>query len=287
MTHSNNKISRQGYLAIFLTILLGIAFHPAFAESSLSQADRAAIAAEVKSELNRLISEEGILDKAIEQGIIKFVNKQRASAQQQQRSATTRKAKNVRPVSPDKDHIRGDPQAPISLVEYSDFECPFCKRFHPSATQLIKDNPGKVNWVYRHFPLSFHNPGAQKEAEAAECASTLGGEEAFWRYADLIYARTTSNGKGFPIDNLVPLAVEIGLDEERFQSCLDSGEMRRRVQDDIENGIVSGITGTPGNIFINNQTGQVIPASGALPVERLQPIVDQLLKTTTPAVEAK
>ena len=68
-----------------------------------------------------------------------------------------------------------------------------------------------------------------KEAEASECAAKLGGNDAFWRYADLIYARTRSNGKGFPVDNLVPLAREIGLDETRFKTCLDSGQMAARV----------------------------------------------------------
>ncbi|WP_260843284.1 DsbA family protein [Sedimenticola selenatireducens] len=287
MTHSHMMHYLKHYLSAFMVIIFMTIFQSAHAESNLSAPDREAIAKEVRSELNRLINQEGILDKAIERGIINFVNKQQALAQKQQQSAGSLKAKNVRVVSTSNDHIRGNPEATISLVEYSDFECPFCKRFHPSAAQLIENNKGEVNWVYRHFPLDFHNPGAQKQAEASECATKLGGNEAFWRYSDLIYARTTSNGNGFPIVNLVPLAVEIGLNESQFKQCLDSGEMRERVQQDYENGVKSGITGTPGNIFINNKTRQVIAASGALPVERLQRIVDGLLKSDTPQSEAK
>lgn len=282
MTHPTKIKCLQPYLCSFLAMVFLTAFSSVQAESNLSATDREAIANEVRAELDRLINQEGILDKAIERGIVNFVNKQQALARKQQESASSRQAKNMRTVSPGDDHIRGNPEAIISLVEYSDFECPFCKRFHPSAAQLVDNNGGKVNWVYRHFPLDFHNPGAQKQAEASECAAKLGGNEAFWRYADLIYARTTSNGTGFPVNNLVPLAVEIGLDEKPFKQCLESEEMRERVERDYENGVLSGISGTPGNIFVNNKTGQVIAAAGALPVQRLQRIVDELLKSEAP-----
>lgn len=281
MTHNNRQKYLKPYVALFLAISVFITLPSVRAETNLSETDKEAIANEVRSEIDRLVNQEGILDKAIERGIIDFVNKQQAVARKQKESASSRRAENIRRVSPGDDHIRGNPEATISLVEYSDFECPFCKRFHPSAGQLVENNGGKVNWVYRHFPLDFHNPGAQKEAEASECAAKLGGNDAFWRYSDLIFSRTTSNGKGFPIGNLVPLAVEIGLEETPFKQCLESGEMRDRVQRDYDNGVLSGITGTPGNVFVNNQTGQVIAASGALPVERLQRIVDALLGSET------
>jgi protein-disulfide isomerase len=279
MTLFNSTTYRKLFQLLGIALLFTLAMPPAYAESNLSAADRATIANEVRTELNRLLNEEGILDQAIERGIIDFVQKQQAAARGNQQAARSRKAQNVRPVSPEEDHILGNPKASVSLIEYSDFECPFCKRFHPSAKQLIENNSGKVNWVYRHFPLQFHNPGAQKQAEASECAAEQGGNEAFWSYTDLIYARTKSNGNGFPINNLVPLAQEIGLNRESFERCLESGQMRARVLKDYENGVQSGISGTPGNIFINHTTGEVIVAAGALPIERLQGIVDRLLKT--------
>jgi len=83
----------------------------------------------------------------------------RALALSNQQRSSAAKVKNVRPVSKN-DHIYGNPGAAITLVEYSDYECPFCKRFHPTAKKLVDQSDGKVNWVYRHFPLAFHHPGA-------------------------------------------------------------------------------------------------------------------------------
>src|SRR6266542_3274629 len=118
--------------------------------------------------------------------------------------------------------------------------------------EVIKTYKDKVNWVYRHFPLTFHNPGAQKQAEASECAHELGGNDAFWKYSDAIYERTQSNGKGFPLTQIVPLAKEIGLDEKKFAQCYDSGKYEPRVKEDLEEGGKIGITGTPANIHLHH-----------------------------------
>jgi protein-disulfide isomerase len=238
--------------------------------------EREAIAQEVRKEMQRLIQQEGLLDAAIERGITNYIQKQRAQAQAQKTRKKSDQARNLRPVSAERDHIQGNPDARITLVEYSDFECPFCKRFHPTVKKLIDANDGKVNWVYRHFPLQFHNPGAQKQAEASECAAKIGGNDAFWHYSDLLYGRTRSNGKGFPVSGLVPLATEIGLDTAAFKACLESGRMAARVKEDYQDGVKAGISGTPGVILLNRETGSVIPMAGAVPVRRLQAAVDQL-----------
>lgn len=169
------------------------------------------------------------------------------------------------------DHIRGSKDAPVTLVEYSDLECPFCKRFHPEMQQLMQEYDGQVKWVYRHFPLSFH-ANAQKEAEAAECAGKLGGNDKFWEYTDKIFERTNSNGTGFALDSLVPLAKEIGLPESIFKACLDSGEFTAHVQQDLQEGISFGVNGTP-TIFVNGQ-----PVEGAVSYEQLKLVVESLLK---------
>ena len=244
--------------------------------------DETKLVQKVKDELLAELQNGELLSQQIDAGIERFLQKQREAqikAQEERERIAQEKAKNVRHVSAERDHIYGNPEAVITLIEYSDFECPFCKQFHPIPKEVVEAFDGKVNWVYRHYPLEFHNPGAQKQAEATECATELGGNEAFWKYADLIYERTTSNGKGFPIEKLVPLAEEIGLDKEQFQACLDSEKYAERVQEDLKEGANSGIAGTPGSILLNNKTGEVRLRSGALPFEALKTDIDQMLES--------
>lgn len=237
--------------------------------------DEEALIQRIKAEVIQELREDDFLQQEIDAGIERYVEQQREA---QARAPDEKARKNVRPVSRERDHILGNPDAEISLIEYSDFECPYCKSFHPVAKRIIEAFDGKVNWVYRHFPLDFHNPLAQKEAEASECAAELGGNDAFWKYADLIYERTKSNGKGFPIEGLAPLATEIGLDEKAFQACLDSGRYAKRVKEDMENGVRSGVSGTPGNILLNNKTGKAKFKPGAAPFELLKAEIDRLLR---------
>jgi len=176
----------------------------------------------------------------------------------------------------DKDYYRGNKNAKVVLVEYSDLECPFCKSFHPTMQQVIEEYGDKVKWVYRHFPLSFH-VNAQKEAEAAECAGKLGGNDAFWKYIDAIFERTTSNGTGFALNQLIPLAKELGLNESSFKQCLDSGEMTQKVTDQMAKGSEEGVTGTPGTIVVDGKgEAQLIP--GALPYDQVKTYIDSALQ---------
>lgn len=182
----------------------------------------------------------------------------------------------VKPVDLATDHILGDKNAKVFVIEYSDFECPFCVRFHPTMKQLLDNNKGKVAWVYRHYPLSFHQ-NAEKEAEASECASEQGGNDAFWKYTDKIFERTTSNGTGFPLANLVPLAKEIGLDDAKFKTCLDSGKFAKHVGEDMSEGQAAGVSGTPGSIvWTKNGFAEIV--SGAVPLASIQVVIDQALR---------
>ncbi|MEM7210083.1 MAG: DsbA family protein [Pseudomonadota bacterium] len=215
----------------------------------------------------------------VEQKIIEYVQRQREQAQNsqnRQQEEAIAKAQNVKHVSVESDRIYGDVNAPISLIEYSDFECPYCKRFHKTAKQIVDENPGIVNWVFRHFPLHFHNPGAMQQALAAECAYELGGNDSFWQYTDAIFDRTTSNGRGFSVDKLLPLAEEIGLDGSEFSECFDSQRHANRINQDLEEGAVAGVTGTPGNFLLHRGSGRVIPLNGAQPYERVAAALSQL-----------
>lgn len=175
----------------------------------------------------------------------------------------------------DADHIRGNKDAKVTFIEYSDFECPFCKRFEPTMKQIEQEYGDKVRIVYRHYPLSFH-ANAQKEDEASECASELGGNDGFWAYHDAILDRTTSNGTGFALDALVPLAKELGLNEAKFKECLDSGKYAQHVKDDMAGGSAAGVTGTPGSILID-AAGNSQLISGAVPFATIKSALDAAL----------
>lgn len=174
------------------------------------------------------------------------------------------------------DHVRGDRSARILLIEYSDLECPFCKRFHPTAQQVVDEYKGKVAWVYRHFPLDQIHAKADKEAEAVECANDLAGNDGFWKLVDKIYEVTPSNN-GLDLDDLPKLAGEVGLDQNKFKSCLDSGKYAAHVEEDYQGGIKAGITGTPGNILLDTKTGNTKLIPGAQPFDQIKQAIDTML----------
>jgi len=176
----------------------------------------------------------------------------------------------------DDDHVRGNPDAPVTIIEYSDFECPFCKRFHPTMQQALQEYDGRVKWVYRHFPLGFHDPLATKEAEAVECANELGGNDAFWELTDLIFERTASNGNGLSQDALPKMAAEIGLNESEFSNCLDSGKYLDHVKADMAGGESAGVNGTPGS-FVIDEDGNAFEIKGAQPYPSVKAAIEAAL----------
>lgn len=184
----------------------------------------------------------------------------------------------LQPVDSKTDHIRGDlSKATVAVIEYSDMECPFCKRVHPTFQQMMKEYGDKVVWVYRHFPLSFH-ANAHKEAEASECVAELGGNDAFWKFLDYVFDKTTSNGTGFPLDQLPVAAKQAGVDEKKFQSCLDSGKYVKLVDDEESSGASAGVQGTPGNFVVNLKTQKNQIVSGAQPFANFKTAIDAMLQ---------
>lgn len=160
----------------------------------------------------------------------------------------------VRPFDANRDHVRGGKDAKVTLIEYSDFECPFCKRHDPTISKILKDFPKDVRVIYRHYPLSFH-PFAQKAAEASECVAKLGGDKAFWAYHDKIFGATEDISDA----QITQAAKSTGVDMTAFNTCVSSGEMKARVSEDEASGNDAGVQGTPAT-FVN---GQLV--SGAIP----------------------
>lgn len=158
------------------------------------------------------------------------------------------------------DHIRGDKNAPITIVEFSDIQCPFCSRFHDTMNEVMKNYPDKVRWVFKHFPLDSIHPYARKAAEATECA---GEQNKFWEYTDKLYANQDKLNNEY----FATAAKEVGLDSKKFDSCLSSGKMADKVDADFKYGQTLGVRGTPGS-FIN---GKSIP--GAVPFSQVESMI--------------
>jgi len=279
MSLMSRKLTAIISFAVFFALMPLLNAQADTESGEVSAAERQELVQEVIEQLQA----SGALQEAVQEGIREFIRKQQeaqAEARRQQQQQANQKAQNVRPVSVEEDHIYGNTDAVVSLIEYSDFECPYCKRFHPTAKELVDQSEGKVNLVYRHFPLGFHNPGAQKQAEASECVAELGGNDAFWAFTDAIYERTSSGGDGFPLDQLAPLAAEIGVDKAKFQECYESGKYAEHVKQDMAEGVQAGVSGTPGNILLNNKTGEALLRAGAQPLGAMQEAVRSLMENS-------
>lgn len=169
--------------------------------------------------------------------------------------------------SVDDDAAWGNPDlAKVTIVEFSDFQCPFCSRAAPTVKQIKAEYGDDVLFVYRDLPLSQLHPLAQKSAEAAECLRAQGGDDAFWTYHDVIFA----NQGALSIDNLNTWASDLGYD---ISFCLDSGEFADEVLKDSQDASAAGCTGTPCFIVMNSE-GEGQKVNGAQPFSAFKPIID-------------
>ena len=164
------------------------------------------------------------------------------------------------------EHIRGPKDAKVTIVEYSDFECPFCKNFHETMVEVLANNKD-VRWVYRHFPLSFH-PSAQPTAEASECAADLGGNDAFWKFADAAFAKGGPHADA----DIESYARAAGVNIEKFKKCRDDGQFAGKVNKDLQEGQSAGVQGTPGNFVVGPNGSRTLP--GAVPASSVQAAID-------------
>jgi protein-disulfide isomerase len=180
-------------------------------------------------------------------------------------------AENIASIGKD-EHIFGNRNAPVAIVEFSDFECPFCSRHHPTLKQIVADFGDEVRWVYRHFPLTSIHSEALGAAIASECIAELGGNDAFWDFTDRIFANQRSMNSAL----YAQIAADVGIDAKTFTSCLESEKMLEAVITDGEDATLSGGTGTPYTVVIN-KAGETFPFSGALPYENVRTVIEQAL----------
>lgn len=168
------------------------------------------------------------------------------------------------------DWVRGDRNAEVTIVEFSDVDCPFCTRFHSTMNQVLAEYDGQVNWVYRHFPLTSLHPEASKKAEAAECVGELGGNDKFWAFLDEIFEQDET------LSGVADIAASVGVDRGAFQTCLDSGKHASAVSADSSAAQRAGGRGTPYSVIIAGNQKVAIP--GALPFESVKTSLDSILR---------
>lgn len=170
--------------------------------------------------------------------------------------------------------VRGNPDAQIYLVEYSDYQCPFCARFHDIPKQITEASGGKVAWAWKHFPLTAIHPEARPAAIAGECVFRLGGAEKFWSYSDTLIAN-----QGQLSENLYKLeATKLGLNAQQFATCLKDTEVAAEVDKNTAEGEELGVSGTPSTFVVKNENGKLTVLeniNGALPKETVESIVSK------------
>ncbi len=181
---------------------------------------------------------------------------------------------------PDDDPFLGSPNAPVTLVEFSDFQCPFCRKFFREILPEIEEKyikTGKVRFVYRDFPLSSIHDMAEKYAQAAQCANE---QEKFWQMHDKIFVEQEKRGGGtvfdYAVTDVKTWAREIGLNGAQFDQCLDADKYAQEVAKDFSDGQAAGVQGTPAT-FVN---GRLVP--GALPFSQFAAVIEEELEKTGP-----
>ncbi len=184
------------------------------------------------------------------------------------------------------DHIRGNPNAPIVIVEYSDYDCPFCRIFHDTMNKVMDtyEKSGQVAWVFRHLPLAQLHPNAPKISEAAYCVAELAGNDGFWKFTDALNnSRKVEYDQSGNLRSVEPtnmarmteFAQAGGAEKSAFELCYNSGKYTEKVAADIEAGLKAGARGTPYSIVMVGGEQGVI--NGAQPYETVKQIVGNLL----------
>lgn len=195
-----------------------------------------------------------------------YGNPQPAAQPSGQPAQPQAQAASIRPIQ-EGEALRGNPEASVDIIEYSDFECPFCLRHIDTLDRILAEYGDQVRLAYRHFPLHSIHPQAQKAAEASECAEEQG---AFWEMHDAIFEAQASNSMS--VATWKQVAADLDLDTEQFNECLDSDKYAEVVNSELAEGQAAGVRGTPAT-FIN---GQMV--SGAVPFEQIKGIIEAQLQ---------
>lgn len=175
------------------------------------------------------------------------------------------------------DYIRGNPNAPILIVEYADYDCPFCKQYHETLNQIMDEYgvTGRIAWVYRQYPIGQLHPNSPNVSEAALCVGSLGGNEAFWKFTDMIFENRQIDEPTNPV-KLPDYAAEIGISKDEYFACLDSNKTDEALKKSVEDAFNIGARGTPYTVITVGNEQAVV--NGAQSYEVVKSILDSLLR---------
>ena len=164
------------------------------------------------------------------------------------------------------DHTLGNPDAELTMIVYSDLECPYCSRLHKTMEQIMEEygKNGKLLWVFRHFPV--HPPTSPKKAQASECVAELAGDTAFWDYLEKMYENK----------DMFKSAEEMGISSEQLQKCLDSEKYKQKIEKTYQEAVNLGARGTPFGALITSN-GEAASIPGALPYANIKEIIEAML----------
>jgi protein-disulfide isomerase len=247
--------------------VLALVTGPAWAQTSQASPDELSA---IKSDIERIKADLEAVKSQIGQ-IVRFLSQRQAQGQGGPQAPTGPVRASVADAP-----VLGRPDAPVTLVEFSDYQCPYCQRFFTTTLPTIKKDyieTGKVRYVFRDFPLDQIHPLARKAAEAAHCA---GDQGKYWEMHDVLYR----NQQALEVPQLAEHARKLGLDGAKFDECLSSGRHADRVAKGLTDGTAAGVNGTPGFVVAKTTPGDTVegaPIVGAQPIEVFRQIIDKLL----------
>lgn len=183
----------------------------------------------------------------------------------------------INPVTED-DWIKGNINAPVKIVEYSDFECPFCQRHHETMKTVVEKYGDNVAWVYRQFPLEQLHQKAMPVAIASECVGALGGDTAFWTFTDRYFEETLTNDRTDIVTLIPKLAAEAGVSAAAFKECYEGEKTKAAVEADVADAVETGGRGTPWSILIGPD-GKTYPINGAQPAGAIEQLIEAALQS--------
>lgn len=203
-------------------------------------------------------------------GAIVFINLHPGAPADAQQGTAPAATANV-PAPSASDHIIGSPSAPIVLIEYSDFQCPYCQMIYPTLQKITSGSSGQIAWAMREYPLYQIHPNAMPAADAAECIADQLGNDGFWKFADAIFADQTKMSDAY----YAQLAQQFGANPTTYNACVTAQKFSSRINQEISDAQSSGGNGTPFTIVFNTTTGKQYPISGALPEAQIRAVISQ------------